>query len=101
MARMILGIPICLSFLILANSLTFDITKYGAKSGGGDISQALLNAWNDACSSVKPSTILIPAGTFTLKEAYLKGPCKAPLALTVHGTVKAQPNPKSVKKENE
>ncbi|CAI9091045.1 OLC1v1025964C1 [Oldenlandia corymbosa var. corymbosa] len=87
---------------IVSNAQIFDITKYGAKPGGADISQAMLDAWKAACTSTTPSTVLIPKGTFTLKEIYLTGPCKAPqITLTNHGTVIALPEPTSVKKDNE
>ncbi|CAI9106035.1 OLC1v1005090C1 [Oldenlandia corymbosa var. corymbosa] len=102
MARRMLCITISLYCLFIAHAQIFDITTYGAKPGGADISQALLTAWKGACDSSTPSTILIPKGKFILKEAYLKGPCKAPhIALTNQGSVIALPEPTSVKKNNE
>ncbi|CBI28392.3 unnamed protein product, partial [Vitis vinifera] len=44
----------------------FDVTKYGARADGNtDISQALLKAWGDACSSPVASTVMTPDGTCT------------------------------------
>ncbi|KAL2232469.1 UNVERIFIED_CONTAM: Polygalacturonase [Sesamum indicum] len=72
--------------------MTYDITKYGAKSGG-DISQALMDAWKEACNSTSPSTIVIPRGTWSLSQVKLLGPNKAPLELQVQGILQANPNP--------
>ncbi|KAK4384539.1 Polygalacturonase [Sesamum angolense] len=71
--------------------VTYDITKYGAKPGG-DISQALTDAWNEASNSTTPSIIVIPRGTWSLSQVKLTGN-KAPLELQVQGTVQANPNP--------
>ncbi|RVW37621.1 Polygalacturonase [Vitis vinifera] len=44
----------------------FYVTKYGARADGNtDISQALLKAWGDACSSPVASTVMTPDGTCT------------------------------------
>ncbi|KAL2247320.1 UNVERIFIED_CONTAM: Polygalacturonase [Sesamum indicum] len=72
--------------------VTYDITKYGAKSGG-DINQALMDAWKEACNSTSPSTIVIPRGTWSLSQVKLLGPNKAPIELQVQGTLQANPNP--------
>ncbi|KAK4411862.1 Polygalacturonase [Sesamum angolense] len=71
--------------------MTYDITKYGAKPGG-DISQALTDAWTEASNSTTPSIIVIPRGTWSLSQVKLIGN-KAPLELQVQGTVQANPNP--------
>ncbi|KAL0381337.1 UNVERIFIED_CONTAM: Polygalacturonase [Sesamum angustifolium] len=71
--------------------VTYDITKYGAKPGG-DISQALTDAWKEASNSTTPSIIVIPRGTWSLSQVKLTGN-KAPLELQVQGTVQANPNP--------
>lgn len=56
--------------------------------------QALEKAWKDAMGSATPTKILIPAGTWILKQAHLVGPNKAPVELQVKGTVKALEDPK-------
>ncbi|KAJ9686035.1 hypothetical protein PVL29_015087 [Vitis rotundifolia] len=68
----------------------FDVTKYGARTdGNSDISQALLKAWGDACSSPVASTVIIPDGTYPLGQIIIAGPCKAPINFVVQGTVMA------------
>nr|GLL30267.1 polygalacturonase-like [Ipomoea trifida] len=66
--------------------------KVAAKAGV-DISPDLLKAWTEACAATTPSTIVIPKGTFEMKQALLKGPCKAPVELQIQATLKAPPNP--------
>ncbi|XP_027183726.1 exopolygalacturonase-like [Coffea eugenioides] len=81
-----------------AQSRPLDVRSFGAKGDGvSDISQALLSAWKAACNSPKPSTIVIPRGTFGLLQASLEGPCKAPIELQVQGTLKAPQNPNLIK----
>lgn len=52
-----------------------------------------MKAWADAIASPEASKITIPGGTWTLSQARLHGPNKAPLELEVVGTVKAYPDP--------
>ncbi|KAH7859993.1 hypothetical protein Vadar_007963 [Vaccinium darrowii] len=93
---------ICFLFLLAqgleAQAAIFDVTKYGAQvDGKSDISQALLNAWKDACGSTTPSTVLIPGGTYFLTVVNILGPCKAPVGIQVQGTVLAPADPAEVK----
>ncbi|KAL6125314.1 hypothetical protein ACLB2K_073373 [Fragaria x ananassa] len=71
----------------------FDVTsgKYGAKPNS-DITQAIANAWKDACASTMPSKVIVPKGIYKLKEANFNGPCKAPIELQVFGTLQAPPD---------
>ncbi|RDX86330.1 hypothetical protein CR513_32350, partial [Mucuna pruriens] len=84
--------------LLLASSVraqisgVFDITKYGA-APNGDITQALTNAWHDACASITRSKIVIPGGTYNLKQIELKGPCMAPIEVQVDATIQAPQDP--------
>ncbi|XP_043687698.1 exopolygalacturonase-like [Telopea speciosissima] len=73
----------------------FNVKDFGGKADGKtDISKALLSAWNDACESLEPSTVLIPEGTYFLGPVILKGPCKSPsIGFQVEGVVKAPSNP--------
>ncbi|PQP95351.1 exopolygalacturonase-like [Prunus yedoensis var. nudiflora] len=84
-----------LLFLLLASTTkahasVFDVTSatYGAKPGS-DVSKALAKAWSDACASPSASKVLIPSGTYKLKEATFRGPCKAPIEMQVRGTLQA------------
>lgn len=63
--------------------------------------QALLTAWKQACNSTTPATIVIPAGTFVMKEAHVNGPCQAPIKLHVQGTVQAPRDPHAITKDKE
>ena len=54
-------------------------------------SQALADAWKEACASATPSKVLVPKGTYQLGESRLKGPCKSPIELLVEGTLQASP----------
>ncbi|RVW37639.1 Polygalacturonase [Vitis vinifera] len=52
----------------VSGDIIFDVTKYGARADGhSDISQALLKAWGDSCSSPVASTVMIPNGTYAFK----------------------------------
>ncbi|KAL6143974.1 PREDICTED: exopolygalacturonase-like [Fragaria vesca subsp. vesca] len=78
-------------FLLLSIAYAdFDVTssKYGGKPNS-DISQPLAKAWSDACASTSPSRIIVPKGTFQLKGASFKGPCKGPIEFQVDGTLQA------------
>ncbi|KAJ6744731.1 POLYGALACTURONASE [Salix purpurea] len=68
----------------------FDVTKYGGKE---DITEALNNAWKDGCASMNPSKVLIPSGTYSLRQVTLAGPCKAAIELQVDGILKAPVDP--------
>ncbi|KAM0963319.1 hypothetical protein ACFX13_022741 [Malus domestica] len=72
------------------DSSVFDVTRaeYGAKPGS-DITFALAKAWNDSCASPSASKVVVPSGTYKLRGASFRGPCKAPIELQVHGTLQA------------
>ncbi|KAL6580181.1 hypothetical protein OROMI_008205 [Orobanche minor] len=63
---------------------------------GGDITDALDKVWKEAIASPTPVKITIGPGEYTLKQAHLMGPSKAPLELEVKGTVKAPADPNSL-----
>ncbi|KAL0287540.1 UNVERIFIED_CONTAM: Polygalacturonase [Sesamum calycinum] len=60
------------NYTTIKGPVTYDITKYGAKPGG-DISQALTDAWKEASNSTSPSIIVIPRGTWSLSQVKLIG----------------------------
>ncbi|KAF7850248.1 hypothetical protein BT93_L5704 [Corymbia citriodora subsp. variegata] len=86
-----------LSFSSTINAQVFPIGNYGAKADGSDVSQALVSAWKEACASLNPATVQIPAGTFALSEVTLEGPCKNPLEFQLQGTLQAPADPSSFK----
>ncbi|CAN6571476.1 unnamed protein product [Malus baccata var. baccata] len=55
----------------------------------GDITQAVANAWRDACASPWPAKVIIPKWEYYLRGANLKGPCKAPIEIQVQGYLRA------------
>ncbi|CAN1292427.1 unnamed protein product [Linum perenne] len=56
----------------------YNITTYVAKPDGKtDSTNAVIAAWNQACRSFFPSTIYVPAGTFSIKNLTLQGPCNS------------------------
>ncbi|CAL8113641.1 unnamed protein product [Prunus armeniaca] len=73
-----------------AHASVFDVTSatYGAKPGS-DVSTALAKAWSDACASPSASKVVVPSGTYKLKEANFRGPYKAPIEMQVQGTLQA------------
>ncbi|KAM5580457.1 hypothetical protein ABKV19_009949 [Rosa sericea] len=85
----------------LADGGNFDVTnpKYGGKPGS-DIAEALAKAWKDACASASPSKVIVPKGTFKVKEASFKGPCKAPIEVQVQGTLQAPEDASQLSKQD-
>ncbi|CAL2225312.1 unnamed protein product [Prunus armeniaca] len=82
-------------FLLLASTSkahasVFDVTSatYGAKPGS-NVSKALAKAWSDACALPSASKVVVPSGTYKLKEATFRGSCKAPIEMQVQGTLHA------------
>ncbi|XP_021623877.2 exopolygalacturonase [Manihot esculenta] len=70
----------------------FDITKFGAAPDGkADGSQAIADAWKEACAAAGSSKILIPAGKFLAGIVNVTGPCKGAIEVEVQGTVQAPP----------
>ncbi|KAL7198994.1 hypothetical protein ACSBR2_021310 [Camellia fascicularis] len=71
----------------------FDVTEYGAKADGQtECAQAFTQAWNAACKSNGPSSVVIPTGTYLSGEVFFHGPCthSKPITVEVHGTILAQ-----------
>ncbi|MED6194099.1 hypothetical protein PIB30_025346 [Stylosanthes scabra] len=79
-----------------AQSGTFDISTFGGKPNG-DITQAFLSAWKEACASTVAAKITIPSGRYSMKAVDVKGPCKAPIEIQVDGTIQAPANPDDMK----
>nr|DAD35759.1 TPA_asm: hypothetical protein HUJ06_006399 [Nelumbo nucifera] len=84
--------------LYVVQAQDFDVTKYGG-AAGADITQALLNAWKDACAATGTAQVIIPKGTYTLNEVKFLGPCKGEIIFRVEGLVQAPPDPAAIKSD--
>ncbi|XP_061348316.1 polygalacturonase-like [Gastrolobium bilobum] len=84
------------SYVRAAHSGVFHVNNYGAVPHG-DITEAMKHAWKDACASTTPSKVVVPRGTYKLKQITLRGPCKAPINVLVQGTILAPINPNHLK----
>ena len=51
------------------------------------MSQALTEAFKEACACTTESKVLIPKGTYMLSAVNLLGPCKAPIEIQVQATL--------------
>ncbi|KAM1373447.1 hypothetical protein ACFX2I_024145 [Malus domestica] len=82
-----------LAFLFLvsiAKAEVFYVTSLRYRGNSkGDITQAVANAWRDACASPWPAKVIIPKWEYYLRGAILKGPCKAPIEIQVQGYLRA------------
>ncbi|XP_027368432.1 polygalacturonase-like [Abrus precatorius] len=87
-----LALLLLLASCVRAQSGLFDIRKYGA-THNGDITNALKKAWEGACASTTLSKVVVPKGTYKLREMEFNGPCKAPIEVQVHGIIQAPKNP--------
>jgi polygalacturonase len=78
-----------------SSQAVFSLDRYGARGDGThDDAPALAKAWNAACSSSQPATVLVPRGKlYLLRLITLAGPCKSSsVAVSVQGTLVASPN---------
>ncbi|XP_030471483.1 exopolygalacturonase-like [Syzygium oleosum] len=67
-----------------------DVKKFGAKADGrSDDSQIIMSAWQTACTSPSPSSVVISKGSYMAGPLKFQGPCKADVNLKVEGTIKA------------
>ncbi|KFK37166.1 hypothetical protein AALP_AA4G222100 [Arabis alpina] len=76
----------------LANSVptTLNVLSYGAKPDGStDSTKAFLAAWNFACASANPTTIIVPKGRFLVGKLVFQGDeCKhAPISFRIAGSI--------------
>ncbi|CAL9236813.1 unnamed protein product [Arabidopsis halleri] len=93
-------LPLALIFLdfILISSLahpipsTLNVLSYGAKPDGSkDSTKAFLAAWDVACASANPTTIIVPKGRFLVGNLVFQGnECKqAPISIRIAGSIVA------------
>ncbi|PRQ51902.1 putative polygalacturonase [Rosa chinensis] len=67
---------------------TYNVMKYGAKADGKtDSTQAFVKTWAAACSSAQTATMYVPKGSFLLKAAVFRGPCKSRIIVQIYGTL--------------
>ncbi|XP_020571321.1 polygalacturonase-like [Phalaenopsis equestris] len=77
-----------------SNERVVSVEEYGAKGGGVDDTMAFEKAWNAACSSNSPITLMIPKGNmYLLKPITFSGPCKSHISVKIMGTIEASSNP--------
>ncbi|KAG0472401.1 hypothetical protein HPP92_016947 [Vanilla planifolia] len=75
---------------------------YGAKGGGEDDTLAFGKAWNAACSSSTPASLVVPNGkTYLLKPITFSGPCKSTVQVMIMGNIEASSNPSDWKGKNQ
>ncbi|KAI5430584.1 hypothetical protein KIW84_034973 [Lathyrus oleraceus] len=73
-----------------ASSTSYNVVKFGAKPDGkSDSTEAFVNAWKSACSSLVPSTIYVPKGRYLLNAINFRGPCKRKVTFLNGGTLVA------------
>lgn len=71
--------------------VTYSVSSLGAIADGKtDSTKAFLSAWSEACASVQPAVIYVPAGRFLLRNAAFSGPCKnSAITFRIDGTLVA------------
>lgn len=68
----------------------YNVISFGARADGrSDSTRSFLRAWASACKSVQPATVYVPPGTFLIKAAVFRGPCKSQVTVRVVGTLVA------------
>ncbi|XP_065848469.1 exopolygalacturonase-like [Euphorbia lathyris] len=67
-----------------------DITKFGAKPYA-DCTQAIMNAWKEACAAEGSGVVTVPEGTFVTGPVTMTGPCKGEMTFNLDGTLEAPP----------
>ncbi|CAL0313614.1 unnamed protein product [Lupinus luteus] len=75
-----------------AESATYNVVNFGAKSNGQkDSTNAFLSVWSKACASATPSMIYVPQGRFIIGNvATFRGPCTSKaISIKIDGTLVA------------
>ncbi|CAJ2648442.1 unnamed protein product [Trifolium pratense] len=91
---------LCLLLVFIAESQAtkvnnlFNVMNYGATADGKtENSAAFLKAWRDACNSNGNVTVMIPRGTYFLKQIVFNGPCRGWTNVIIDGDLIAPTDP--------
>ncbi|XP_062103562.1 polygalacturonase-like [Humulus lupulus] len=84
----IISLLVFLTISVTVNCLTFDVTKYDGRPNS-DITQAITNAWKDACAAPTSAKLVIPKGIYKSRKGFFFGPCKSPIEFQLEGTLQA------------
>ncbi|XP_068662728.1 polygalacturonase-like [Aristolochia californica] len=81
-------------FFPLAVYGDYNVVQFGARGDGKtDSGRAFLNAWQAACSSVRPATVYVPRGSYLIKRIIFEGPCRnSRMTMKMDGTLVASTN---------
>lgn len=84
-----------------ASVKTMDVADFEATGDGStDDTEAFQDAWNEACSSTEPVTLIVPEGNnYLLKPIRFSGPCKSDITVQIAGTLVASDNPSDYSKD--
>nr|CAD1831245.1 unnamed protein product [Ananas comosus var. bracteatus] len=87
---LLLLLPICNVDATQANNV-FNVRDFGAVADGeSDSSQALLGAWEKACTQEGRPRVYVPKGVYMVKPLVFKGPCKGHVVVVqIKGVLKA------------
>ncbi|OIV93328.1 hypothetical protein TanjilG_23264 [Lupinus angustifolius] len=89
---LILAITFSLLNSATAESATYNVVNFGAKSNGQkDSTNAFLSVWSKACASATPAMIYVPQGRFMIGSgATFRGPCaNKAISIKIYGTLVA------------
>lgn len=76
----------------LSSRKIVNVDSFGAKANGRDDTKAFQKAWKEACSSHRPTTLLVPRmRVYHLKPISFEGPCKSQVNINLYGTINASP----------
>ncbi|KAF3452368.1 hypothetical protein FNV43_RR02801 [Rhamnella rubrinervis] len=80
----------------------FNVISFDAVGNGVvDDTQAFKMAWDSACQSEEPATLLVPNGhSFMIQSTIFTGPCNSALTLQIDGTVMPPDGPDSWPRNN-
>ncbi|GMN50044.1 hypothetical protein TIFTF001_019208 [Ficus carica] len=81
----------------LRTKRVLSVRDFGAKGDGiSNDTQALINAWDTACSSPERTAVVVPADSSCLVHPiYLGGPCRSKVTLLIAGTIVAPTDPEA------